>query len=382
MGSPRPWIGLVFAGWAAAGCGPREATRAPAPTQVAAPTSPEPTVAVQCVRGQGPGKADAAIACAEMALSANDVDAALEFLDVPVRRKYHREIRVGYTYAELAAQLGRAGFAARALATAAEDDSLRVLGEGVLALHEFQRTGETQYLDAVRRGYQVLLARRVDDPYAIGLALRHFLALAPSDPRALGVAAQTCTERMRGLLGLDPSETEGVAEVVARCAEVALLSEDPRGARELFARALQLDARRHETRLRWARMELAAGNLREAARLFAEATRAPNPLERIDAYMGLGVARGRMLDRGGAEEAYRAVVATYDAVAFAVGNDPRLLPREIVFNLGVLLAGSAEAKGRDEGRRLLEDYVRRADADEAQKIRAAQVLFEIDPNAR
>ncbi|MBL9102012.1 MAG: hypothetical protein JNL82_13695 [Myxococcales bacterium] len=175
----------------------------------------------------------------------------------------------------------------------------------------------------------------------------------------------------------DPAAAErlGAAVLASTCARVALLAGDPGEARRRFALALELAPDDIATRLRWAGVELAAGNDPSAAELYAvAAAEAPAARDRYTAGLGLGVARVRLHDRVGAEAAYRAAAA-------ARGLDPRdpptTYPPELQFNLGSLLAGSDDPRGRAEARALLQAYLVHPDADQQRRLRCQQLLREL-----
>ncbi|MBK7829201.1 hypothetical protein [Nannocystis sp.] len=288
-------------------------------------------------------------------------------------RRVSDERAAAYDFAEASAMFGRSD---AALASVAELDAqrpTRLIVEGVLALHHWMRTGEARHADVVRRSFQMLLARQPQNPYALVLGLRYFLHAAKLEPLMLGLAWQTCQERLSWLERGD-QEVVGRAEVLARCAEVALASDRPSESRRLFARALEIDPHQAEGRLRWAGLELDAGNVIVAAELFSAATNAPRSYHRLAAQMGLGVTRARMRDGPGAEKAYREAITAFHQWA---APENGALPKEILYNLGVVLASSADPLLRGEARELLQEFIARPDADEVRALRCRQMLHEL-----
>jgi len=260
----------------------------------------------------------------------------------------------------------------RALLLAQAGPASRV-GLALLDVAAFEASGDEADRERARAGFQAALALAPDDPYALSVALRHHLAVAARNPERLALAAQLCLERLApdAPARADP---RGAALLAATCARVALLAQEPGEARRRFALALQLAPGDPATRLTWAAAELAAGNDRRAAELYQAATDAPAARERYLAWLGLGVARARLHDRPGAEQAYRAAAGTR---GLAPDAPPERVPPELQFNLGVLLAGSADPATRAEARGLLQAHAARPDADELRRLRCQQLLLEL-----
>jgi len=262
----------------------------------------------------------------------------------------------------------------RALLTADPSPAARV-GLALLDVAAFEASGEEADRERARSSFQAALALAPDDPHALSVALRHNLALAARAPERLALAAQLCLDRLapdapvRG-----DGDPIGAALLAATCARVALLAQEPAEARRRFALALRLDPDDPATQLTWAAAELAAGNERRAADLYTAITRAPAARDRYLAWIGLGVARTRVHDRPGAEQAYRAAAETRGV---APGDPPERVPPELQFNLGVLLASFADPSTRAEARGLLQAYAARPDADELRRLRCRQLLLEL-----
>jgi len=258
---------------------------------------------------------------------------------------------------------------------AAEPAPAARVGLALLDVAAFEASGEEQGRERARSSFQAALALAPDDPHALSVALRHYLALAARVPERLALAAQLCLDRLapdapvRG-----DGDPIGAALLATTCARVALLAQEPGEARRRFALALRLDPGEPATLLTWAAAELAAGNEGRAAELYEANTTAPAARDRYLAWIGLGVARTRLNDRPGAEQAYRAAAWTRGLAANA---PPERVPPELQFNLGVLLASSADPTTRAEARGLLQAHVARPDADELRRLRCRQLLLEL-----
>ena len=258
---------------------------------------------------------------------------------------------------------------------AAEPAPAARVGLALLDVAAFEASGEEQGRERARASFQAALALAPDDPHALSVALRHYLALAARVPERLALAAQLCLDRLapdapvRG-----DGDPIGAALLATTCARVALLAQEPGEARRRFALALRLDPGEPATQLTWAAAELAAGNERRAAELYEATTGAPAARDRYLAWLGLGVARGRLHDRPGAEQAYRAAAKTR---GLAAAGPPEQVPPELQFNLGVLLATFTDPADRAEARGLLQAYAARPEADELRRLRCRQLLLEL-----
>ncbi len=277
---------------------------------------------------------------------------------------------------ELAALALAEGLADRGRALLGEQPApVARVGLALLDVAAFEASGEEADRERARSGFQAALGLAPDDPHALSVALRHYLALAARAPERLALAAQLCLDRLapdapvRG-----DGDPVGAALLAATCARVALLAQEPGEARRRFALALRLDPGDPSTQLTWAAAELAAGNDRRAAELYLATTGAPAARDRYLAWLGLGVARTRLHDRPGAEQAYRTAAAT---LGLAPADPPERLPPELQFNLGILLASVADPAIRTEARGLLQAYATRPDADELRRLRCRQLLLEL-----
>ncbi|MBK9754196.1 MAG: hypothetical protein IPO88_11940 [Nannocystis sp.] len=249
------------------------------------------------------------------------------------------------------------------------------VGLALLHVAAFEARAEPADRDAARSEFQAALALAPDDPYALAVALRHDLALADREPERLALAAQICRERIvDDNPAADGGDPRGAALFVASCARVSLAAHEPGEARRRFALALTLDPDEPAPRLSWAAAELAAGNDRKAAELYAPALEAPAAVDRYLAGLGLGVARTRLHDPHGAEQAYRHAAAARD---WHRGDPPERLPPELQFNLGSALAGPGDKARHAEARALLTAYVERPEADELRRLRCRQLLLEL-----
>lgn len=338
------------------------------PTAVAA--APDP-----CAEAPVPADSNAARARVDTLLrcgagpSALDVYAAL--LQRDPRPRWAHEL-AALALAEGVAERGRALLGAASGSTARA--AARV-GLALLDVAAFEVSGSEADRERARSSFQAALALAPDDPHALSVALRHYLALAARAPERLALAAQLCLDRLapdapvRG-----DGDPVGAGLLAATCARVALLAQEPGEARRRFALALRLAPGEPATQLTWAAAELAAGNERRAAELYEATTGAPAARDRYLAWLGLGVARSRLHDRPGAEQAYRAAALTRGLAASA---PPEQVPAELQFNLGVLLASLADPADRAEARGLLQAYAARPDADELRRLRCRQLLLEL-----
>ncbi|HEY0135458.1 MAG TPA: hypothetical protein VGB85_15345, partial [Nannocystis sp.] len=238
----------------------------------------------------------------------------------------------------------------------------------------FETSASDTDSDASRTHFQAALAVAPEDPYALCVALRLYLALAARAPERLALAAQLCSERLPASAEGDGGDPRGAALLAATCGRVALEARDPGEARRRFALALRIDPADAAARLAWAAAELAAGNDAAAAELFAGAVRAPGTNERYLAGMGLGVARLRLHDPAAAEAGYRIAAAAH---GWHTGDPLDRLPPELLFNLGTLLAQLPDRARRAEARTLLTAYTEHPAADELRRLRCRQLLLEL-----
>ncbi len=277
---------------------------------------------------------------------------------------------------ELAALALAEGAPERARALLAGDGPAARVGLALLDVAAFEASKAPADLERARASFQTALALTPDDPYALSVALRHYQALAAREPERLALAAQICRERLPADPAPPPPDGElrGAAQHAATCARGAVLSQEPGEARHRFALALALDPGDPATQLAWAAAELAAGNDRKAAELHAAALTAPAARDRYLAALGLGVARTRLHDRPGAEQAYRAAAT---ALGLTASDPPDRYPPELQFNLGTLLADAPDPAPRAEARGLLRAYESRPDVDELRRLRCRQLLLEL-----
>lgn len=266
----------------------------------------------------------------------------------------------------------------RALLGAASGSSARAaarVGLALLDVAAFETSGSEADRERARSSFQTALAVAPDDPHALSVALRHTLALAARAPERLALATQLCLDRLApDASARGDDDPVGAGLLAATCARVALLAQEPAEARRRFALALRLAPGEPTTQLTWAAAELAAGNERRAAELYEATTGAPAARDRYLAWLGLGVARGRLHDRPGAEQAYRAAAKTR---GLAAAGPPEQVPPELQFNLGVLLATFTDPADRAEARGLLQAYAARPEADELRRLRCRQLLLEL-----
>ncbi len=264
--------------------------------------------------------------------------------------------------------------AARALLQDSGVSPARV-GLALLHVSAYEASGQPADLDAARVEFQAALALAPDDPYALCVALRLYLALAARAPERLALATQLCSERWpSGGPHSDRGDPRGAALLAATCARVALESHEPGEARRRFEIAVGFDPEEHGTRLAWGAAELAAGNDRGAALHFLAALAAPGAHDRYLAGLGLGVARLHLHDPVGAEQAYRIAAS---ARRWSAGDPVDRLPAELQFNLGTLLADAVDPRRRAEARALLTAYAERPGADEPRRLRCRQLLLEL-----
>jgi tetratricopeptide (TPR) repeat protein len=337
---------------------------------VAVAPAPDP-----CAEAPVPADRDAALARVDALLrcgagsSALAIHAAL--LQRDPRPRWAHEL-AALALAEGVAERGRALLAA---ASGSAARSAARVGLALLDVAAFEASGAEADRERARSSFQAALALAPDDPHALSVALRHYLALAAAAPERLALATQLCLDRLapdapvRG-----DGDPVGAALLAGTCARVALLAQEPGEARRRFALALRLDPGEPGTQLTWAAAELTAGNERRAAELYQATTTAPAARDRYIAWLGLGVARTRLHDRPGAEQAYRAAADTRGLTASA---PPEQVPPELQFNLGVLLASFADPTNRAEARGLLQAYAARPDADELRRLRCRQLLLEL-----
>jgi tetratricopeptide (TPR) repeat protein len=480
---------------------------APAPAPTPAPAPPV-AAADPCADAPAPAEFPAARARVAALLRCGDGARALAVYADGMRGDPRPQW--AHALASLAIAEGTPDVARAALVALDPGSPARPVGLALLAIDAYERRGEVRELAQARENFQAALARAPDDPHALGVALRHALAVTASEPERLTLAAAVCRDRLptrppprdpvpqdsaarvapkprptsalapdpaaaapvpqaspaalaspvpqasppspvpqasppspvpqaspsspapqasppspvpqaspsspapqarppspvprarppspapraspsspvpraspsspvpqASPLAPDPAAAErlGAAVLASTCARVALLSGDPGEARRRFALALELAPDDVATRLRWAGVELAAGNDPAAAALYAvAAAEAPAARDRYTAGLGLGVARVRLHDRVGAEAAYRAAAATR---GLDPSDPPTTYPPELQFNLGSLLAGSDDPRGRAEARALLQAYLVHPDADQQRRLRCQQLLREL-----
>ncbi len=332
----------------------------PAPVAAPSPCAPQPI----------PEDMSSATRRASTLLRCGDEAGALAVRGELLRREPGSAARA-YDLAALAHQLERAAEAdaiAAGLPLSPPARAVYALTRDVLA-----------YLDrpdparggALVRDVAAALAVAVDEPHALGLALR-FTAVHDADPGDRAVPI--CRERADPLL---TRPSAGSAVLAAACGRIAFMDAEPLDGRRRYARALALTGPDdvEDPALAWAAAELAAGNHTEAARLYARAAEHPSARLRYAAAVGLGVARERQHDRAGAEAAYREAAALRGAAERPA--DPKKLPPELLFNLGAVLADAPTPAERAEARALLQAYVDDPGADDRRRLRARQILREI-----
>lgn len=360
----------------------------PAPAQTTAPpvASPQPAPAAvdPCADIPAPTTFPAARQRVDQLLRCGDGPRALAVYADNLRRD--PQPQWAHALATLALAEATPELARLTLVELDRESAARPVGLALLAIAAYEQRGEDSELGQARESFQAALARAPEDPYALGVALRHALAVADREPERLVLAEEMCRRRLaaRARASRDPvpepaptpadAASHGAAVLASTCARVSLLSEEPGEARRRFALALELDPADTATRLRWAGVELAAGNDAEARRLYRSATTAPAARDRYAAFLGLGVARIRSHDRPGAESAYRAAAAER---GLRPGDPPGTLPPELQFNLGTLLAGSDDRTTRAEARALLQAYLAQPTADQPRRLRCQQLLLEL-----
>ncbi len=353
----------------------------PAPT----PAAPRPVAADPCADVPPPRDFPAARARVDELLRCGDGPRALAVYADNLQRD--PQPQWAHALATLALAEATPELARAALLALDRDSAARPVGLALLAIAAYEARGEDSELTQARENFQAALARAPEDPYALGVALRHALAVADREPERLVLAEDLCRRRLRApraraardpVPEASPSPADpashGAAVLAATCARVAILSEEPGEARRRFALALELDPLDAATRLRWAAAELAASNDAAAADLYQAATAAPAARDRYAAWLGLGVARIRRHDRPGAEAAYRSAAAVRGVQP---GDPPTTLPPELQFNLGTLLAGSDDRTTRAEARALLQAYLAQDSADQPRRLRCQQLLLEL-----
>ena len=338
----------------------------PAPTPIAR-RAPDP-----CAAAPIPTDTSAALARVDQLRRCGTGRAALaiyaELLRTDPRPRWAHEI------AALALAEG-APEQARELLQASGGPATRV-GLALIHVAAFEHTGSDADSDAARTNFQAALAVAPEDPYALSVALRLYLALAARAPERLALAAQLCRERLTASAASDGGDPRGAALLTAACGRVALESREPGDARRRFALALRFDPADPGARLTWAAAELAAGNEPAAAELFAGALTAPGAGDRYLAGLGLGVARLRLHDLAGAESAYRVAAGAH---GWRTGDPPGRLPPELLFNLGTLLARAIDPDRRAEARALLTAFTDHPAADDLRRLRCRQLLLELRP---
>lgn len=349
---------------------PPAATRTPTPATTTLPApAPDP-----CADAPIPPDTDAALARAAVLRRCGNPKAVLAIL----AELLQRDPRPRWAH-ELAALALAEGLVPAARELLQTTPAGRV-GLALLHVAAYETTADPAARQAAREAarteFQAALALAPDDPYALAVALRHDLALADREPERLALAAQICRDRiLDDTPSVPPDDPHGAALFAASCARVSLAAHEPGEARRRFALALTLDPIDPAPRLTWAAAELAAGNDRKAAELYAPALEAPAAADRYLAGLGLGVARTRLHDPTGAAQAYRHAAA---ARGWQQGDPPDELPPELQFNLGSALAGPGDPTRRAEARALLRAYVDRPDADELRRLRCRQLLLELD----
>lgn len=344
------------------------------------PSAETPPAVDPCAKAPVPGDSSKALARAHVLVRCGDDSGALAVRLALLRRDPASTARA-YALAGLAHESGLIAEVDPAVAdlplTAGARAVYRLTRDVLAYLDAAARvTGETGRRSepvlegaALARDVAATLAVTSDDPYALSLALR-FTAINDADPRER--AAPICRDRADPLLAR-LREREGAAVLATTCGRIAFLSGEPIDGRRRYARALELAPSDHAAALAWAAAELAAGNLREAGRLYTLATAAPSPRLRYAAYLGLGVTHARLHQRFAAEAAYRDAAA-----ARGLGDGPpSKLPPELLYNLGALLADGSDPAGRAEAKLLLRTYAGHPGADERRRLRARSLLREL-----
>jgi len=351
-------------------CAPqrRPEARPPTPTPpVTATPTPDP-----CAAAPIPADPEAALARVDQLRRCGTGRAALaiyaELLRVDPRPRWAHDL------AALALAEG-APERARELLQASGDPATRV-GLALIHVAAFEQDGSDADQDAARTQFQAALALAPDDPYALSVALRLYLALAARAPERLALAAQLCRDRLPASAAGDGGDPRGAALLAGTCGRVALESKEPGEARRRFALALRFDPVDPGARLAWGAAELAAGNDRAAAELFAGALTTPAASDRYLAGLGLGVARLRLHELAAAESAYRVAAVAH---GWRSGDPLERLPPELLFNLGTLLAQTVDPGRRAEARALLTAYTDHPAADDLRRLRCRQLLHELRP---
>lgn len=356
-------------------CAGQDAPPPQPPPPVEAPPRVDP-----CAPAPVPGDTGKALARVEVLVRCGDDAGALAVRLALLRRDPRSNARA-HALAALAHEAGRIAEIDPAVAdlplTAAARAVFRLTRDVLAYLDAAARvTRETGVRSepvlegaALARDVAATLALTADDPYALAMALR-FTAVhdaAPTDR-----AAPICRDRADPLLGR-LRDHEGASVLAAACGQIAFMSGEPVDGRRRYAEALRLAPGHHAAAMAWAAAELAAGNLREAVRLYALATAAPSPRLRYAAYLGLGVAHARQHQRRAAEAAYRSAAA----VRGLEHAPPDRLPPELMFNLGSVLAGSSDPAGRAEAKDLLRAFAAHPGADDRRRLRARMLLREL-----
>lgn len=348
------------------------ACRAESPTPPRPPEpAPAPPAADPCDAAPVPQDSAQALARVDVLLRCDDERGALD-LRLELLRRDPTSTARAHALAELAHATGRVDAIAGSVAALPLTPLAR-------AVHDLTRDVLAD-LDAPDPDRGAALVRQVaatlaladDDVYALALALR-FTAAHDADPGER--AAPLCHERAERKLVTPPDRT-GAAVLAAACGQIAFMAAAPGDGRRRLARALELDPGLHAAALAWAAAELAVGNTREAARLYALAVDSPRARTRYAALIGLGVARTRLRDRAGAEQAYRDAARLRGVDLRPV--PPDRLPPELVFNLGTLLADADDPGSRAEARALLRAYEALPGADPRRRLRARQLLHELE----
>jgi predicted Zn-dependent protease len=370
---PRARLALALL-LAASGC-PRPAER---PGPVRPPPAPAPAPVDPCAPAPVPATAPGALARVDALLRCGDLRGALDAYAALLRRDPRP--RWAHDLTALALAEGAPGAARAALEALDRDSPARAVGLALLDVADYERRGDIRDRSSARMHFQAALARTPGDPYALTAALRLYLAIADREPERQVLAAALCREHVPAgpPAAAELPDPHGVAVLAAICGEVSLRAGEPTEARRRFELAARLDPEAPGPRIAWAHAELAAGNDARAAELYAAAAAAPASRDRYTANFGLGVARGRLHDRHGAEAAYRAALAARGLV----GRPPTELPPELQFNLGSLLAASDDPGTRAEARALLQAYQAHPEADQPRRLRCQQLLLELQSSAR
>ncbi len=272
----------------------------------------------------------------------------------------------GLGLAQTALEFGLEDRAAVLLARVVDDNRTYAhggrLGAALLAFARYEADAEPGELERGENHLRNVLAVEPGHPHALAQAVLLYLL---GDEREAGsyapLARAICSER-------DPDH----AALAGACAEEAWRRGAPERARELFARATRLDPDAHGAWLRWAILELEAGNLRSARRYLEQATRSPWPSLCSFAGLTLGVVLDRLGDTPGA-------IASYEQALDLLERCDRPAPPELLYNLGLALTRIADSEAElARAQALLERYLADAQAPEHARLRVQQALAELE----